>query len=81
MVTSSLSASLCDAMDDEVDCLLTGHVLLTEQPRGGALCLGEYRHKKLSAGPGPLRHIDGTTEVNVDSSASREFYSFCDRPK
>jgi hypothetical protein len=29
---------------------LAGHVLLTEKPRSRALCLGEYRHKKLRAG-------------------------------
>jgi hypothetical protein len=36
-------------VDDEVDCVLTGHVLFTEKPRCGALCLGEYRYKKLCA--------------------------------
>jgi hypothetical protein len=38
-------------VDDEVDCVLTGHILFTKKPRGGALRLGEYRYKKLCAGP------------------------------
>jgi hypothetical protein len=38
-------------VDDEVDGVLTGHVLLTEKPRDVPLSLGEYRHKKLRAGP------------------------------
>ena len=37
-------------MDDEVECVLTGHVLFPQKPRCGALCLGEYRYKKLCAG-------------------------------
>jgi hypothetical protein len=45
------SSQHCARRNDEVDCVLTGHVLLTEKPRGVALSLGEYRHKKLRAGP------------------------------
>jgi len=37
-------------VNDEVEGVVAGHVLLTKKPRGGALCLGEYRYKKLCAG-------------------------------
>src|ERR1700719_3170400 len=50
-VDATDDAPLCDAVDDEVDCVLTGHVLLAEKLCGRALCLGEYRYKKLCAGP------------------------------
>ena len=46
-----MNATRYDAVNDEVDGVLAGHVLLTEKPRGGALCLSEYCYKTLCAGP------------------------------
>jgi hypothetical protein len=46
-----VSSYLYDAVNDEIEGVLAGHILLTEKARGGAVCLGEYRYKKFCTGP------------------------------
>jgi hypothetical protein len=42
-LSCSVSATHCDAVDDEVDCVSVGQTLFTEKPCGGALSFSDYR--------------------------------------